>query len=142
MSILRSRKRRITDEIPTSAMADIAFLLLIFFLMATAFPRDQGLRVVLPEESGVVEVGQSDVFQIIILPDGTIRVREGDAAERSVLPRELEAIWQEQAAVNSEMVAAVQTHPAAEHRHMISVLDALQLAGAGRISLQMLEIEP
>ena len=40
---------------------------------------------------------------------------------------------------NPNLIAAVKTHPDAPHRFMIDVLDALQLAGAERISLQILE---
>jgi biopolymer transport protein ExbD len=42
-------------------------------------------------------------------------------------------------AANPNLIAGVKTHPEAAHRYMIQVLDALQLAGASRISLQLLE---
>ena len=31
MAVLNNKKQKVSDEIPTSSMADIAFLLLIFF---------------------------------------------------------------------------------------------------------------
>ena len=43
MAVLNNKKQRVSDEIPTSSMADIAFLLLIFFLVTTTFPKDKGL---------------------------------------------------------------------------------------------------
>ena len=49
MAILGNKKTKVSDEVPTSSMADIAFLLLIFFLVTTVFPRDKGLPMVLPE---------------------------------------------------------------------------------------------
>ena len=48
MAILNQKKSKVSDEIPTSSMADIAFLLLIFFLVTTVFPKDKGLAIVLP----------------------------------------------------------------------------------------------
>ena len=44
-----AKKRRFKGgEIPTSSMADIAFLLLIFFLVTTTIDTDKGLGIVLP----------------------------------------------------------------------------------------------
>ncbi len=45
MAVLNQKKSRVSDEIPTASMADIAFLLLIFFLVTTGFPKDNGLEV-------------------------------------------------------------------------------------------------
>ena len=46
-----AKKRRFKGgEIPTSSMADIAFLLLIFFLVTTTIDMDKGLGMVLPAE--------------------------------------------------------------------------------------------
>ena len=49
-------KRRFKGgEIPTSSMADIAFLLLIFFLVTTTIDIDKGLGLVLPAEGETIE---------------------------------------------------------------------------------------
>jgi len=43
------KKRKPVPEISAGSMADIAFLLLIFFLVATEISQDKGVRVILPE---------------------------------------------------------------------------------------------
>jgi biopolymer transport protein ExbD len=44
------RKSRTDSSIPTSSMADIAFLLIIFFMVTTVFSVTKGLELRLPEE--------------------------------------------------------------------------------------------
>ncbi|MGB9590400.1 MAG: ExbD/TolR family protein, partial [Candidatus Hydrothermia bacterium] len=45
----RKREREEEAEIPTASMADIAFLLIIFFMVTTVFAREKGLKLLLPE---------------------------------------------------------------------------------------------
>jgi biopolymer transport protein ExbD len=135
-----NKKQKVSDEIPSSSMADIAFLLLIFFLVTTVFPKDRGLPIVLPEAQEEVEVSQRNILHLDIMPNGTVQVRRGDSQNVSTLsPREIEALWRIEVAQNPNLIAAVKTHPEAQHRYMIQVLDGLQMAGAERIALQMLE---
>ena len=139
MALLK-KKSKVSDEMSSAGMADIAFLLLIFFLVTTVFPRDQGLRVVLPEEAEEVEVSQQNILHLGVFPDGLVRVRIGESTNESTMPpRQIETLWRTEVAQNPNLIASIRTHPEAAHRHMIAVLDALQLAGAERISLQILE---
>jgi biopolymer transport protein ExbD len=135
-----NKKQKVSDEIPSASMADIAFLLLIFFLVTTVFPKDRGLPIVLPEAQDEVEVSQRNILHIDIMPNGTVQLRRGDSQNTStVSPRDIEGIWRIEVAQNPNLIAAVKTHPDAQHRYMIQVLDGLQMAGAERIALQMLE---
>ena len=140
MAVLGNKKSRISDEIPSSSMADIAFLLLIFFLVTTTFPKDKGLKIVLPEQAKEQEVSQKNVLHIIINPTGTVNIRRGEAQEeQTVRPNDVEQIWRQDVVQNPKLIAAVKTHPDAPYRFMVDVLDALQSASATKISLQILE---
>ncbi len=140
MAVLGGKKSKVSDEIPSSSMADIAFLLLIFFLVTTTFPKDKGLAIVLPEQGEEQEVSQKNILHIIINPTGTVTIRRGESQqEQSVRPSDVQAIWRQDVAQNENLIAAVKTHPDAPYRFMIDVLDALQSAGSERISLQILE---
>ncbi len=75
MAVLNNKKSKVSDSIPSSSMADIAFLLLIFFLVTTTFPKDKGLAIVLPEESEEVEVSQKNILHIIIQPNGIVDLK-------------------------------------------------------------------
>ena len=140
MAVLNNKKSKVSDEVPTSSMADIAFLLLIFFLVTTVFPKDSGLAIVLPEESEEVEVNQKNILHIVIQHTGVVEVRRGESQQvQTVAPNDIEGIWRQDVASTPTLIAGVKTHPDTPYKFMIDVLDALQTAGADKISLQVLE---
>ncbi len=64
-----ARKKRGSSEINASSMADIAFLLLIFFLVTTTFDRDQGIQRKLPQKIDdeiTAESKRRNVFLVFI----------------------------------------------------------------------------
>ena len=140
MAVLNKKKSKVSDEIPTSSMADIAFLLLIFFLVTTTFPKDRGLAIVLPEPGEEAEVSQRNILHLIVQPTGIVDVRRGESQQvQQLRPQEIEGLWRSEVTANPNLIAAVKTHPDAAYRFMVDVLDALHNANAERISLQVLE---
>ncbi len=140
MAVLQNKKSKVSDEVPTSSMADIAFLLLIFFLITTVFPKDNGLAVVLPAPGDEAQVSQRNILHLSILPNGLVDVKRGESTQvQQVRPNDVEAIWRQGVTENPNLIAAVKTHPNSPYKFMVDVLDALQTAGAERISLQLLE---
>lgn len=135
------RKSRVSDEIPTASMADIAFLLLIFFLTTTVFEEEKGLPIVLPESAQeTVEVSQKNIIHFLVQEDGAVVIRRGESTAEQVVPYSaIAGIMRQEIANNPDIIAAVKTAPDAPYRHMINVLDELQEAAAQRISLQLWE---
>ncbi|ANQ49422.1 biopolymer transporter ExbD [Flammeovirga yaeyamensis] len=72
------KKPKEAPEINGGAMADIAFLLLIFFLVATTIASDKGVTVMLPPkaEKTDVKVKERNVFNIIINSQDMILAQE------------------------------------------------------------------
>jgi len=69
------KKKLPSAEIPTSSMADIAFLLLIFFLVATVIDVDSGIGMTLPEfveDVETVEVPKDRMAAILINETGDV----------------------------------------------------------------------
>lgn len=130
--------RRPSDTIPTSSMADVAFLLLVFFLVTTVFPKDKGLALVLP--TGVVDVAEENVLHLLLTDEDVVSIRYGASPRTTrVRPHEVPEIWRAAVGRRPGLIAALRTDEAVSYGAMIEVLDALQSAGARRISLQALE---
>jgi biopolymer transport protein ExbD len=136
---VHAARRRIAGRIPTSSLADIAFLLLIFFLVTTVFDEEKGLALVLPPPGDTAAIAPDNVLQLRVLPDGVVEVRRGRSSHiRALAAADVAALWRAESEHAPDLVAAVQTHPEAPYRRMVDVLDALHGVGAQRISLQRL----
>ena len=71
-------KRRASVEINSSSMADIAFLLLIFFLVTTTISMDQGIEIVLPSEGEEMKVNKNNITVISINESGKVLFNKED----------------------------------------------------------------
>ena len=72
------KRKRGKADIPTSSMADIAFLLLIFFLVTTTLDVDTGIGMVLPPqaETPPPQVHDRNMFNILINDQGLLLVED------------------------------------------------------------------
>ena len=75
----KSSKDRLSNEINAGSMADIAFLLLIFFLVTTTIVEDKGVLVKLPpwseEEPETAKLNERNVFSVLVNADNQLLVR-------------------------------------------------------------------
>ena len=144
-----SRRSRITaDMVGESSMSDVAFLLLIFFIVSTTFP-EIGLTLILPSKSGdVKEVARTNVMQIVTARTGAyfIGTEETPTPLPMLKPRVKERLLE-----NEKLILSLETHPDAPYGRMVDALDEVVLAyneldTAGtertrRISLKMIEVQ-
>jgi len=68
--------KRQDAAIPTASMADIAFLLIIFFMVTVTFEVDKA-QLTLPESQIRLEVPKKSAY-VSVTEDGTIRVSSGE----------------------------------------------------------------
>jgi len=137
-----SRKRKGSVSIPTASTADIAFLLIVFFMSTTKFDVKEGLKLVLPamapdSESAVkaetIQLGEDKMTRLQILEDGTIILNK--EAARRIEDAELDAIIQQKLRANQDMIFRVITDRNAQYNDMIRVVDRLKAQKAEKISL-------
>jgi biopolymer transport protein TolR len=86
------RRSRVQADIPGASLADMACLLLIFFMVSTRFPRDHDRPIAWPEAAAArkVDAKQKDILNVWLQRDGAIFINdqrlEMDAVSDVVAP--------------------------------------------------------
>lgn len=83
MAGLLKKKKKRESEIPTASMADIAFLLLIFFLVTTTINVDTGIGMVLPpplDEQDPPPVRERNMLKILVNEVGQLLLEDQPSA--------------------------------------------------------------
>jgi biopolymer transport protein ExbD len=123
------------EEIPDSAMADVAFLLLIFFLATTTIAEEFGLSLILPAKSQrneAIQVNRDNVMVISTDPSGNIFYVDDDPVPLA----QIKALVETRKAGNDKLVVSVEPDRRAPYRAMVDILDEVKQAKATRISLK------
>ncbi|MEE9270288.1 MAG: biopolymer transporter ExbD [Candidatus Krumholzibacteria bacterium] len=129
-------RKRASGDIPAASMSDIAFLLLIFFLVTTIFALEEGIPLVLPgKQSTNVKVKRKNILVVQAHANGAITVDDEQVSLAGVRPR-----IERRLAENAKLIVVIETHPDSEYGIMVDILDELRLANARRISLKTMKI--
>lgn len=76
--MFRERQQKVSAEIPSASMADVAFLLLIFFLVVTTFDTDTGIGLVLPpppqENQAPPKINDRNLLDILVNAQGLVLI--------------------------------------------------------------------
>lgn len=134
----RRKKRRVGIRIDMTPMVDVAFLLLIFFMVTTVFRTPQALEINLPPKEDVkVEIAMSRVLELRILPDQRIYWRDAQnpwaRTDMTSVPTVL-LPWKG----NKDKVVVIRIDRDAKFNSMVKMIDELDLANLTRFSLQTL----
>ena len=131
---LHKRGNRVSAEIPTSSMADIAFLLIVFFLVTTTMNQDKGLSLHLPPVAETKEVRERNICNVWINAQDQIAFFESE--QLTIVPfTDLRASIEQRLAANDKLIVSLKAERGATYRIFVEVLDELKLSGATRISI-------
>lgn len=128
---MKLQQKKPDDEIPTSSMADIAFLLIIYFMVTTTFAATRGLDFALPKDDDnppIVEKEDSVLIEI-------------DASGQVIVdqkPMELDEILEylePKLERNPKKPVIIKPQQDAPYEYMVAVFDVLRL-GKDRLGLE------
>ena len=126
------RNRRFKGgEIPTGSMADIAFLLLVFFLVTTTIDTDKGLGIVLPPAGDVeIEIQKKNILNCLINSQGKVLLDEEPTDVEQI-----NRIVKKRLSQNPLLIVSFKAHPKTAYSDYVRVIDQLKIANAKKISI-------
>ncbi|MBU0518001.1 biopolymer transporter ExbD [bacterium] len=136
--MLKNKKKKRDSEIFTSSMADIAFLLLIFFLVTTTIDMDKGINLTLPEKGGAeVKIKKGNIAALLVNESGQVLL-DDQLIPLEEVARLIKEKIQEKGFDNDgkpKLVVSIKTARETDYDIYIQVLDQVKVAGATKISI-------
>ena len=133
---IRERRNNLLIEPPASATGDIAFNLIVFFLVCASIQPDSGRSQTLPRSEEVDEQDIKNTEVQIFRNENTVRLNGGPIRTDELVPR-LTVLLANKTR-EADRVVIVKSSPDTQYYHWIRVTGMIEAAG-GIITIQTVE---
>jgi biopolymer transport protein ExbD len=131
---LRRPKRRVSIRIDMTPMVDIAFLLLIFYMVTTVFSRPLRMEISLPPkpepgtEPPSVKIGESKLLQIFVDKNDSLYYQTGEGMKQpdKITFSDLSTMIDEKNRNIPGFVMVLKMDQAASYSMMVNLIDEIQ----------------
>ncbi len=127
---MRLVREKVEATIPTASMADIAFLLLIFFMVTTTFRAETGLQVIIPMVEAAEKMPATNLSHVWIAKNGMVAI---DDALISI--ERISDIMARKRQINPDIIVSVKADKATGYKLVEEVLNEFVDASVLRIHL-------
>jgi biopolymer transport protein ExbD len=125
------KKSKASSEIPSSSLADMAFLLLIFFMVSTTFRKEQDRDVRFPEAEATQKMddARKDVLHVFVERDGQVFINDQNVPMANV-SNMVAPLYAE----NQKLLIVLRADTDAQYRYIDALQKELQESGAVRVT--------
>jgi biopolymer transport protein ExbD len=133
----KKKKGRVAIRIDMTPMVDVAFLLLIFFMVTTVFRLPQAMEINLPPEaSGEAEVNERNLLYLRVDPADSLWYNVGFDSPKPMSWVELRGLLNERkSAVGDKLTIVAKINRKARYSTMVDLLDEFNVAKTTRFSI-------
>lgn len=153
MEITQRKGKRVSTKVDLTAMVDLGFLLITFFMLATTMAKPATMQILKPDADGdpsvyphsktaTLLIGTSDKVYTYSLPDEINSISEigidsmdyGVNGLRKYIKRrqaEVQAKWGDK----NMLLVLIKPLPAASYKHMVDVLDEMLINDVKRYTI-------
>jgi biopolymer transport protein ExbD len=125
------RKSKASSDIPDSSLADMAFLLLIFFMVSTTFPQERPRRMPWPEAEATEKLDEQrkNILHVFVSEDGNVFINDRliplDQVSNIIAP-----LYRD----NQRLLISLRADRNTPYRTIYTIQEELQEAGALRLT--------
>lgn len=131
MKIRKTKKEK--PQIPTCSMADIAFLLIIFFMLTTVFVAERGIHVTLPLAKSTKKLPKKNISHIWVSKEGVISIDD------NIVKKEyISSIMARKISTNPNLIVSILMDKDNEYGLLSDIFEELKDAKSFKVSLATL----
>ncbi len=135
--LVEKKRKRGAGILDAGSMADISFLLLIFFLVTTTMDTDKGIPMVLPERGGEAKINPKNITKVLVNKVGDIFFDNKvvtDADFQELLESKIKERGYD-SDLKPKLIVSIKTDRNTDYERYITVLDIVKESGATKISI-------
>ncbi len=117
--------------IPTASMSDIAFLLLLFFMVSTVFVKEKGLNITMPQADEIQKIPRDQSATIYVDRNGNISIDD-----LIVSIPDVKWVMQKKLIENFNVISCFRTDENTNYGIMSDILNQLREAETLRVSFE------
>ncbi len=124
------KKSKASSEIPSSSLADMAFLLLIFFMVSTTFRREKQRKLEIPQAEATQKLDEprKNTLNVWLEKNGSIYIND-----QNIQTDQVSNIVGPAYAENQHLVVVLRADSDVPYHYVNSIQEQLQKAGAVRL---------
>jgi biopolymer transport protein ExbD len=125
------RKSKASSEIPSSSLADMAFLLLIFFMVSTTFPQERPRRMPWPEAEATAKLDEQrkNILHVFVSQEGDIFIND-----QLIPPGQVSNLVAPLYRENRQLLISLRADRNTPYSTIYNIQEELQEAGALRLT--------
>lgn len=132
--LIKTKRRKRIDIAESGALSDLAFLLIIFFIVIAVFTINTGFVLGLPRKDSAKIVNVEDILKITLREDGAL---EHD--NETITTSDLQAMISRQIAVRPNMTLFLTIHPMTPYQNVVDIIEFVRKNEVENFSFRMME---
>src|SRR5688500_2334962 len=131
------KKARVGVRIDMTPLVDVAFLLLIFFMVTTVFRTPQALEINLPpKDNPPIPIAKSNILTVMAMPGERYYWSVGENPPAEIAFDQLPAVFKQERDKNpNKIVIVIKIHEDARFHSMVDIIDELDALKMTRFAL-------
>lgn len=131
---IKEKKRKIFDVFELGSLSDLAFLLIIFFIVITIFNINKGFLLSLQQEDSLKIINVKDIIKIILKSNDEIFYME-----ESITMDELEKQIKKDLIVNPNLTILLKIEEDVKYQNFVSIIEIARKSDVENFSFNMIK---